>query len=318
MRVLGIESSCDDTGIAIIENGKILENIVIGQSHLYGVIPEFAARAHHVVLYEATKSIFKDVDLIAYTNGPGLMGSLFVGSCFARGLSYSSGIPSIAVDHLVGHIMLPYWLCKFDFPFLCLLISGGHTILINVVGLEEYNILSKSIDDAVGEVFDKVARHIGLGYPGGVEIEKLSQIHLNKYKYTFPMPMKNRDDFSFSGLKTAAIMQINKESSNEEKADFCYQFQEHIAKILLKKFELNYKKYSVKNWVISGGVAANKIVRMRLKELSDELGCSLYFPELKLCTDNGVMIACVGELLYKKYGASSLNVKPYVSSIVFK
>lgn len=310
MRILGIESSCDDTGIAIIENGKIIENIVLKQEHRFGVVPEYAARAHHIGIYEATKKIFNKIDLVAYTNGPGLMGSLFVGSSFAKGLAYSANIPSIAINHLEGHFLLPYWLYSFEFPFLSLLISGGHTLLIEVYDVDNYKIVSRSLDDAVGEVFDKVARHIGLNYPGGAEIEKYALKASNKKEYHFPNVMLNRDEFSFSGLKTAAIRQINKNSSLAEKYDFCNQFQNHIAKLLELKFEKFYQRNNIKNWVISGGVAANKVIRAAIEAKAKELKCETYYPPIELCTDNGVMIASVADLIYEKIGPSSFNIKP--------
>lgn len=310
MRILGIESSCDDTGIAVIENGEIIESVVLKQDHKFGVIPEYAARAHHIGIYEATKKIFNKIDLIAYTNGPGLMGSLFIGSSFAKGLSYASNIPSIAINHLEGHFLLPYWLYKFQFPFLNLLISGGHTLLIEVYDVDKYKIISRSLDDAVGEVFDKVARHIGLNYPGGAEIEKYALKASNKKEYKFPNVMINRDEFSFSGLKTASIRQININSSLDEKYDFCNQFQKHVSKLLELKFERFYRKNKIKNWVISGGVAANKVIRSAIEKKAKEFECQIYYPPIELCTDNGVMIACVADLIYDKVGSSSFNIKP--------
>lgn len=313
MRVLGIESSCDDTGIAVVENGEILENVVVSQNHLKGVIPEYAAREHHLAIYNATKPLFKDIDLIAYTNGPGLLGSLFVGSSFAKGLAYASNIPSIAVNHLEGHFFLPYWLYRFEFPFFSLLISGGHSLLIEVYDLDEYRIVSRSLDDAVGEVFDKVARHIGLPYPGGVHIEKLAKNASHKHEFVFPNSMHSRDEFSFSGLKTAAIRQISEGDSLEKKSDFCFQFQKHIAFLLSSKIARFYSKNNIKTWVIAGGVAANVCIREAIDSLAAQNDCSVFYPPIELCTDNGVMIAAIGELLYSKVGASSFELKPFAS-----
>lgn len=310
MKILGIESSCDDTGIAVIQNGVILENIVIKQDHKYGVIPEFAAREHHLNLFKAVRSVFHSIDLIAYTNSPGLMGSLFVGSSFAKGLAYASNLPTIAINHLQAHFLLPFWLFRFQFPFLTLLISGGHTLLIEVFDVDRYSVVSSSLDDAVGEVFDKVARHLGLDYPGGAHIEQLATLAPHKYVFSFPQSMIFRDEFSFSGLKTAAIKQISSDASLDQKADFSFQFQEHVAFLLVSKMVRFFMKNSIKNWVVSGGVASNQAVRMALQKQADLLGCSVFFPPIELCTDNGVMIAAVADLLFPKIGPSSFSLKP--------
>lgn len=315
MRVLGIESSCDDTGVGVIEKGNIIENVLVGQEHFGGVIPEYAARFHHLAIYNAVKPLFNNIDLIAYTNGPGLMGSLFVGSSFAKGLAYASGVKSIAINHIEAHMMLPYWVYKFKFPFLALIISGGHTLLAFVEEVGKFQILAKSIDDAVGEVLDKIARHIGLGYPGGKLIEDLAKESKGFYKFNFPFPMLNSDNFSFSGLKTAAINQIAKDAKGEEKADFCAQLQVHIANILVLKLEKWQKKLNVKNLVVSGGVASNKVIREKMEDLAFCLNCELFLPDLNLCGDNGVMIAALGELRFPMFGSSSFQLKPFASFI---
>lgn len=318
MRILGIESSCDDTGIAVIEDGNIIANEIITQKHLSGVIPEYAARFHHVAVYDSVKKVFNNIDLIAYTNGPGLMGSLFIGSSFAKGLAYAANLPTIAINHIEAHMMLPYWLFKFSVPFLALIISGGHTLMVFITGVGQYTIISRSIDDAVGEVFDKVARHIGLGYPGGCLIEELALKAQHQYIFNFPKPMQNRDDFSFSGLKTAAIQQISKDATMDQKADFCFQLQNNIAYILSEKLERIQKLYSAKNLVVSGGVAANKVIRLALENLASKLKVDIFFPDISLCGDNGVMVAALGELRYKIFGKSNLNIKPFASFNVFE
>ncbi|WP_342261724.1 tRNA (adenosine(37)-N6)-threonylcarbamoyltransferase complex transferase subunit TsaD [Alphaproteobacteria bacterium endosymbiont of Tiliacea citrago] len=316
MRILGIESSCDDTGIAVIENNKILENIVLKQDHKHGVIPEYAARQHHVAIFEGVKSVFKNIDLIAYTNGPGLIGSLFVGSSFAKGLAYGSNIPFIGINHLEGHFFLPYWLYHFDLPFLALLISGGHSLLIEVYDVDKYKIISRSLDDAVGEVFDKVARHLGFDYPGGVHIEKAALNASHLFEFSFPNSMIDRDEFSFSGLKTAAIRQISINDSDEKKADFCDQFQKHVAYLLIEKIAKFYLKNQIKNWVISGGVASNKVIRSLIEEKASMFGAFVYYPPVELCTDNGVMIAAVADLFFQKgfFVSSQYNLKPFCSA----
>jgi N6-L-threonylcarbamoyladenine synthase len=328
MKVLGIESSCDDTGIALIDGNNICENIVLKQEHKKGVIPEYAARAHHSALFEYANDVIgnKKIDLIAYTAGPGLIGSLFVGSCFAKGLSYSSNIPSIGVNHLEAHVILPYWLNQdlIEFPYLCLLISGGHTMLILVRELGKYEILARTLDDAVGEVFDKVARYIGLDYPGGPEIEKVAKDNSWKdsksgyeYEFKFPNVMQNRDDFSFSGLKTAAMMHKVTEAS---RPDFCAQFQEHIANLLSEKTQRAFNKVNqslekpIRHCVISGGVAANKVIRAKFDALAQSLGCAMHYPPIEYCTDNGLMIAALGQLRYEQWGSSGFDEKIFASA----
>jgi len=330
--ILGIESSCDDTGIALIKGKKIISNVVLKQEHKKGVIPEYAARAHHVALFDYAKEIIKDnkIDLIAYTQGPGLIGSLFVGSSFAKGLAYSLDISSFPVNHLHAHILIPYWLYEdeMDFPYICLLVSGGHTMLVlveKINGKFHYEVLSKTLDDAVGEMIDKVARNIGLDYPGGPHVETLAEKYdsnsydLNDYK--FPYAMKGRADFSFSGIKTAAIEQIDETASKQNKAKFCYLLQEHIAILLADKLEQtvkNLENKNVKHVVISGGVASNKVIRTKIKEAAQKVGCKSFFPPINLCTDNGVMIACVASLHEEVDFPSSeemLAKKPYAQMV---
>ena len=315
MKILGIESSCDDTGIALLNDNKIIENIVLTQEHKNGVIPEYAARAHHQALYDVIKPIIQkhEIDLIAYTNGPGLIGGLFVGASFAKGLAYGSQIPLIGVDHLKAHIILPYWLEDIELPYLCVLVSGGHTMIILVKDIDEFQVLSTTIDDAAGEVFDKVARNIGLKYPGGPEIEKMAYDGDSEV-YKFPHVMYKSMDFSFSGLKTAAIRQITIEATHQEKADFCASFQKHMAFLLTQKMEKIIKKHDIKNWVISGGVAANKVVRSSFDVLAKENDANIFYPLISLCTDNGVMIAALGGLMFEKYGPSELDLEPFAQS----
>ena len=317
MKILGIETSCDDTGIALIDNYEIIENVVLKQEHRKGVIPEYAARAHHIAIYEETKKIIKNqkLDLIAYTKGPGLIGSLFIGSSFAKSLAFSLQVPSIGVNHLEGHLYMPYWFAKkekkdLEFPYLCLLVSGGHTMMVLVKSVGEYEILGETLDDAVGEVFDKVARCLGLAYPGGPEIEKEALKAKSFGRFKFPFSMKGRDDFSFSGLKTAAINLIKDDFSGQDKADFAYDFQAHIKNMLIEKFDAFVKKSNVRFAVISGGVAANKVLRSAFEEKSLELGVKPLFPPIEFCTDNGLMIASLGKEKFLQEGASDFSLKP--------
>lgn len=320
--ILGIESSCDDTGIGLIRNNQIIANKVLKQEHKQGVIPEYAARAHHQALYEHAYEIIKEypIDLIAYTKGPGLIGSLFVGASFAKSLAYGLNVPSVGVHHLAGHILLPYWLYHVNLPYLCLLVSGGHTMIVlveytkNIDQKFRYKVLSTTLDDAVGEVLDKIARKLGLDYPGGPHIEKLAALYsgtgdanfvppnINFQKFKFPYTMRNRVDFSFSGLKTAAIEQIDIDASLEEKIEFCYFLQKHIAFLLAQKMREIASKlkiengYDIKHWAVSGGVAANKTICHALEDAAGENDAEVFYPPMELCTDNGVMIACVAQL----------------------
>jgi N6-L-threonylcarbamoyladenine synthase len=306
--ILGIETSCDDTGIALINQTQILpfqgmndqnivENIVVKQYHKDGVIPEYAARGHHEALYENVRRIIAGhvIDLVAYTNQPGLIGSLLVGSSFAKGLAYSLGTQLMAVNHIEAHILLPFWLQKIEMPSLCMVISGGHTMIAELSAIGCYKILSETLDDAVGEMFDKVARHIGLPYPGGPEIERMAKTAKGRHKFTFPHVMKNRDKFSFSGLKTAAIMQIQSLASEEAKADFCCQLQQNVAELLSAKMTRFHKPH-IKSWVISGGVASNLTIRQQIVSTAQKSCVCAFFPPVELCSDNGVMIAAAAAL----------------------
>lgn len=316
--ILGIETSCDDTGIALIKGNEIIENIVLKQEHKSGVIPEYAAREHHIALSLEVEKIIKKhqkPDLIAYTQGPGLIGSLFVGACFAKGFAYSAKIPSIGVNHLEAHIILPHYIENVPFPYLCLLISGGHTMIVLVKEIGCYEIFSQSLDDAVGEVFDKVARNIGLAYPGGPEIEKEAKKALNLNFFEFPRAMENNDDFSFSGLKTAAIRQINKEATPQKKADFCYAFQNHVAEMLADKMErINSKIGGIPSWVASGGVAANQAIKGKLNQKALKNNANFFIPPPQLCTDNGLMIAVLGKFRFEKFGKTDLSLRPSAQS----
>jgi N6-L-threonylcarbamoyladenine synthase len=242
--ILGVETSCDDTCIALIDRYEIKENLIGRQLHKKGVIPEYAARYHHTSMPLLAEKIFENhdpaaLDFIAYTNSPGLIGSLFVGSSFAKALAYKLGKPVMPINHLEGHILIPYWMYEIELPYLCLLISGGHTMLILVQKIGQYKVLARTLDDAIGEVFDKVARCLGLDYPGGPNIEKLAKNAGLKNHYTFPHVMKNRLDFSFSGLKTAAIEHLPENIDDEKKADFAYYFQDHVANLLYEKIKMH-------------------------------------------------------------------------------
>ena len=321
IKILGIETSCDDTGVAIIstkydaddENKIISKNIherlssqISLHSQYGGVVPELASREHLKSLLPLTQQVFveagidaNEIDAIGITTGPGLSGALLTGSSFACGLSEATNCPLIPVNHLEGHILSV--LLEDDtqsnkciFPFLALLISGGHTQIIEVSGVGLYKILGKTVDDAVGEAFDKTALLLGLGYPGGPAI---SQVALagNKFKFNFPKPLCNKDtlNFSFSGLKTAVLTETKKNdiSNPKIKSDLASSLEFTISEILTTKCRLALKKTGLKRLALTGGVASNHLIRENFARLSKELGVDVFFPTKRLCTDNGIMIA---------------------------
>lgn len=309
--VLGIESSCDETSISVVKNGReILSNIVASQIDIHkrfgGVVPEVASRNHIkaidncliLALKEANVSL-DDIDIIAVTYGAGLIGALMVGVNFAKALAYSKNLPLIKVDHIKGHISANY-LCFKDLtpPFLCLLVSGAHTELINVKDYNDFELIGSSLDDACGECFDKVARVLGLEYPGGPKIEKLAK--LGKKNITFMKEnreISNTFNFSYSGLKTAVINYIHKQKQNGVevvKEDICASFQSEAFDELISKTIKASEKLEYKKIVIAGGVSANSYLRENLKEKAKEKNLEVYFPEVKLCTDNAAMIASAG------------------------
>jgi N6-L-threonylcarbamoyladenine synthase len=307
MKVLGIESSCDETGVAIYDTEKgLLSERLYSQVAMHaeygGVVPELASRDHIrkivPLIREAVSDAgmtMKDLEGIAYTSGPGLIGALMVGASVGRTMAWSLGIPALAVHHMEGHLLAPMLEEGApEFPFVALLVSGGHTMLVEVKAIGEYTILGESVDDAVGEAFDKTAKLMGLSYPGGPELAALAE----KGKPTdlkFPRPMVNRPglDFSFSGLKTAGLLAWEKSTKTDEaKADIAYAFQEAIVDTLFIKCNRALKQTGYKRLVVAGGVGANK----RLRERLNDLGIEVFFPRQAFCTDNGAMIAYAGAL----------------------
>ena len=316
MRILGIETSCDETGVAIYDEEKgLIANQLHTQIALHadygGVVPELASRDHirklapllQAALQEANLTA-KDIDGVAYTSGPGLVGALLVGATVARSLAYAWNIPAISVHHMEGHLLAPMLEENPpDFPFVALLVSGGHTQLVRVDGVGRYELLGESIDDAAGEAFDKTAKLLGLDYPGGAALARLA-LNGTPNRFVFPRPMTDRPglDFSFSGLKTFAantlhhVMQEEGELTEQSKADIAYAFQEAVVDTLAIKCKRALKQTGLKRLVIAGGVSANKQLRQTLAELMQQLGGEVFYPQPQFCTDNGAMIAYAGFL----------------------
>ena len=329
MRILGIETSCDETGVAIYDEEKgLIANQLHTQIALHadygGVVPELASRVHirklapllQAALQEAHLTA-KDIDGIAYTSGPGLVGALLVGSTVARSLAYAWNIPAIGVHHMEGHLLAPMLEENPPhFPFVALLVSGGHTQLVRVDGVGRYELLGESIDDAAGEAFDKTAKLLGLDYPGGAALARLA-LKGTPNRFAFPRPMTDRPglDFSFSGLKTFAantlhqVMQEEGELTEQSKADIAYAFQEAVVDTLAIKCKRALKQTGLKRLVIAGGVSANKQLRQTLAELMQQLGGEVFYPQPQFCTDNGAMIAYAGFLRLKQGQQQDLAIE---------
>lgn len=309
MKVLGIETSCDETGIAIYDSEQgLLAHKLYSQVKLHadygGVVPELASRDHVrkiVPLIQSTMSeanlTQNDIDGIAFTRGPGLIGALLVGSSLARALAFAWNIPSLGVHHMEGHLLAPMLdENKPEFPFVALLVSGGHSMLVEVQTLGSYKVLGESVDDAAGEAFDKTAKLLGLDYPGGPLLAKLAENGMpNQYK--FPRPMTDRPglDMSFSGLKTFVANTIRKEPSDiQTQANIAYAFQEAVVDTLLIKCRRALKQTGLKRIVMAGGVAANKMLREEFAKASKKDNFEVFYPSFEYCTDNGAMIAYAG------------------------
>ena len=329
MRILGIETSCDETGVAIYDEEKgLIANQLHTQIALHadygGVVPELASRDHirklapllQAALQEANLTA-KDIDGVAYTCGPGLVGALLVGSTVARSLAYAWNVPAIGIHHMEGHLLAPMLEENPPhFPFVALLVSGGHTQLVRVDGVGRYELLGESIDDAAGEAFDKTAKLLGLDYPGGAALARLA-LNGTPNRFAFPRPMTDRPglDFSFSGLKTFAantlhqVMQEEGELTEQSKADIAYAFQEAVVDTLAIKCKRALKQTGLKRLVIAGGVSANKQLRQTLAELMQQLGGEVFYPQPQFCTDNGAMIAYAGFLRLKQGQQQDLAIE---------
>ncbi|MDA9277683.1 tRNA (adenosine(37)-N6)-threonylcarbamoyltransferase complex transferase subunit TsaD [Polaribacter sp.] len=328
--ILGIESSCDDTSAAVICNGKVLSNVVANQevhSKYGGVVPELASRAHQqnivpVVQQAIEKAGIKKEDLsaIAFTRGPGLMGSLLVGTSFAKSLALGLNVPLIDVNHMQAHILAHFIMEEGStippFPFICLTISGGHTQIVKVTDHFNMEILGETIDDAVGEAFDKSAKILGLQYPGGPYIDKHAQLG-NPKAYPFTKPKVGDMDFSFSGLKTGILYFIQKQQRinpnfiAENLNDICASIQYTIIEILMDKLKNAVKHTGIQHIAIAGGVSANSEIRKRLSTADKHFGWTTYIPKFEYTTDNAAMIAITGYLKYlnKEYADENISAK---------
>jgi len=318
--VLGIETSCDETAASVCIDGKIVSSIISSQeihTEFGGVVPELASREHeyllNTVVNKSMKKVsldYNDLDGIAVTQGPGLAGTLLTGICFAKGLSQGLSIPIVAVNHLEAHIFANFIADpELEFPFICLLVSGGHTQLWLIEGIDKYKLLGETLDDAAGEAFDKGARILKLGYPGGPAIEKSAEGG-NSNVIKFPRGLIKSDsfDFSFSGLKTSLLYYIDDYDINENTItpnDIAASYQEAIVDILSKKLSRAASYYNIDTCVVAGGVAANKVLRKRINSLLPHK--KVIFPSLDLCTDNAAMIAYLGELKLKNGERSEID-----------
>lgn len=339
--ILGIDTSCDDTSASVVENGAtIISNIISSQTEIHkkygGIVPELASRRHIEMLWpvvdEALKTAgvqFKDLCGIAVCYGPGLIGSLLVGCAFSKAVCYAKEIPLIAVNHLEGHVFASFLEePRPEFPFIALIVSGGHTSLYKVEGFGKYGELGKTRDDAAGEAYDKISKLLGLGYPGGPMIDKLAKDG-NPGAIDFPRAyLPESLDFSFSGLKTAVLNYVRRSSvkagvSSDSSlilhpsslSDIAASFQAAVVDVLVRKTEWAVKKTWIKRVVMSGGVAANTELRKRLKEMGEERNAEIFIPSISLCTDNAAMIAAAGyhHLKAGQIAGLDLNPKAYLA-----
>ncbi len=328
MIILGIESSCDETAAAILKDGnRLLANVVDSQIDIHsiygGVVPELASRRHLETIFPVVQKAInsaevslKQLDGIAVTQGPGLIGSLLVGFSFAKALAFVTEIPFVGVDHMAGHLLSVHLGHeKPDFPYVALVASGGHSSIYYVTGPLSYNLLGQTRDDAAGEAFDKVAKLLNLGYPGGPIISKLAE-NGNSEAITFPRAWLEPDqvDFSFSGLKTAVVNYVNRAKQTETEmndADICASFQEAVVEVLVEKAIKAAHKTKVNSIVLAGGVGANKRLRLYMQHRGTEEKLKIYLPPVEFCTDNAAMIALAGHYMLLKNNKSAFDVDVY-------
>ncbi len=320
--IMGIETSCDETSVSIVKNGReVLSNVINSQIKIHeqygGVVPEIASRCHTEVINQIMKQALmeakitlENVSAIAVTYGPGLVGALLVGVSFAKGLSFATKKPLVPVNHIMGHISANYITHKdLKPPFLSLIISGGHTYLVDVQDYDKFEILGKTRDDAIGEAFDKVARVVGLGYPGGPKVDKLAKE--GESNIDLPIAQMDNLDFSFSGIKTA-IINLNHKNPELNKADLCASFEKTATEMLVTNVRKAIKDTKKTELVLAGGVSANSYIRKEFDKLAEEEKIEVLYPELSLCTDNAAMIASAGyyEFIKGKRADLRLNAIP--------
>ncbi len=322
--ILGIESSCDETSVSVVKNGReVLSNVINSQVPIHekfgGVVPEIASRNHTEAISSVTEKAlkdanisFNDIDAISVTYGPGLVGALLVGVSYAKALSYALNKPLVPVNHLQGHIAANYITYKeLKPPFLCLLISGGNTHLVYIKDYTDFEILGSTRDDAIGEAYDKVARVIGLNYPGGPKIDKMAKE--GEANIELPKTHLENLDFSFSGIKTA-VLNLNHKNPDINKADLCASFEKATTDVLLEntlkaiKYINKQNTNNINQLVLAGGVSANSYIRKQFEEFGEKNNLKVYFPELKLCTDNAAMIAAAGYYNYIKGDRATLDL----------
>jgi len=316
---MGIESSCDETSVAIVKNGReILSNVIDTQIPIHekygGVVPEIASRNHIEAISRVTKKAleeanisFEQIDAITPTYGPGLVGALLVGLSYAKALSFATNKPLVGVNHIQGHIAANYITYKeLEPPFICVMMSGGNTQIVHVKNYTEFEVLGKTRDDAIGEAFDKVARVVGLGYPGGPKVDKLAK----EGQANIELPKTHFDedtlDFSFSGIKTAVI-NLHHKNPDINKADLCASFEKNVTETLMENVKKAIEKTGIKKITLAGGVSANSYIRNEFLKLEQE-GIKVYMPDLKLCTDNAAMIASAGYYNFVSGKRDDLNL----------
>ncbi len=322
--ILGIDSSCDDTSASVVADGsRILSNVVSSQAEIHGkyggIVPELASRRHIEMIWPVVDEALKAASVwleglsgIAVCHGPGLIGSLLVGCSFAKAVAYAKGVPLIGVNHLEGHIFSVFLLDRRpSFPFLSLIVSGGHTSLVRVDGFGSYRELGRTRDDAAGEAYDKVAKLLGLGYPGGPLIDDLA-VRGDPEAIPFPRALiPGTYDFSFSGLKTAVRNHVERSSGEPSRLeDVCASFQAAVVDVLVKKTEAAVKEEGIRSIALSGGVAANRRLRAAMNEMAGRVGAELYIPPVALCTDNAAMIAAAGHLHLMNGDVAGLDLNP--------
>ncbi len=325
VNILAIESSCDETSAAIIQDGKVLSNFIATQKvhELYGgVVPELASRAHMQNIVPVVDAAIKeanisndDITAVAFTQSPGLIGSLLVGVCFAKAFAQAKGIPLIAVHHMQAHVLAHFINDKPEFPFLCLTVSGGHTQIVLCKDYLDMEVLGETIDDAAGEAFDKVAKMLGLPYPGGPLVDKYAQ-QGDPLKFKFPMSEMKDYEFSFSGIKTSVLYflqaqkKLNPDFATENLKDICASVQYTIVNMLMQKLRKAAKDFNIKNVGIAGGVSANSGLRKAIQEAGEKYGWKVCIPEFEYCTDNAAMIGITGYHKFLKGDFTTLAASP--------